>query len=118
MRRCLPPHSAQHRDGLNLLPLVKGSGTLKRDALHWHYPHYNSHPSSVPSSVLRKGNWKLIETFDPEGVELYHLGRDLSETTNLAARESAKLEELRRELNDWRERVGAEVMESNPDYQK
>ena len=114
----LPPHPAQHRDGLDLLPLVNGSGTLKRDALHWHYPHYNSHPSSVPSSVLRKGNWKLIETFDPEGVELYHLGRDLSETTNLAARESAKLKELRRELNDWRERVGAEIMEPNPDYQK
>ena len=114
----LPPHPAQHRDGLDLLPLVNGSGTLKRDALHWHYPHYNSHPSSVPSSVLRKVNWKLIETFDPEGVELYHLGRDLSETTNLAARESAKLKELRRELNDWRERVGAEIMEPNPDYQK
>jgi len=114
----LPPHPAQHRDGLNLLPLVKGSGTLKRDALHWHYPHYNSHPSSVPSSVLRKGDWKLIETFDPEGVELYHLGRDLSETTNLAAKEPAKLSALRQELADWRKKVGAERMEPNPDYQK
>jgi arylsulfatase A-like enzyme len=114
----LPPHPAQHRDGLNLLPLAKGSGTLKRDALYWHYPHYNSHPSSVPSSVLRKGDWKLIETFDPEGVELYHLGRDLSETTNLAASEPAKLAELRQELNDWRQKVGAEKMEPNPDYQK
>ena len=114
----LPAHPAQHRDGLNLLPLAKGSGTLKRDALHWHYPHYNSHPSAVPSSVLRQGDWKLIETFDPEGVELYHLGRDLSETTNLAAREPAKLSELRRELADWREKVGAERMEPNPDYQK
>ncbi|MDP6905631.1 MAG: sulfatase, partial [Verrucomicrobiota bacterium] len=109
----LPPHPAQHRDGLNLLPLAKGSGTLKRDALYWHYPHYNSHPSSVPSSVLRKGDWKLIETFDPEGVELYHLGRDLSETTNLAASEPAKLAELRQELNDWRQKVGAEKMEPN-----
>ena len=114
----LPPHPAQHRDGLDLLPLVNGSGTLKRDALHWHYPHYNSHPSSVPSSVLRKGNWKLIETFDPEGVELYHLGRDLSETTNLATREPAQLKELRRELNEWRKKVGAERMEPNPDYLK
>ncbi len=114
----LHPHPAQHRDGLNLLPLVKGSGTLKRDALYWHYPHYNSHPSSVPSSVLRKGDWKLIETFDPEGVELYHLGRDLSETTNLAASETAKLAELRQELTDWRKKVGAEKMEPNPDYQK
>ena len=114
----LHPHPAQHRDGLNLIPLAKGSGTLKRDALHWHYPHYNSHPSSVPSSVLRKGDWKLIETFDPEGVELYHLGRDLSETTNLAASEPAKLAELRQELADWRKKVGAERMEPNPDYQK
>lgn len=114
----LPLHPAQHRDGLDLLPLIKGADTLERDALHWHYPHYNSHPSSVPSSVLRKGHWKLIETFDPEGVELYHLGRDLSETTNLATREPIKLEELRRELNEWRKKVGAEKMEPNPDYQQ
>ena len=72
----------------------------------------------MPSSVLRKGDWKLIETFDPEGVELYHLGRDLSETTNLAASEPAKLAELRQELADWRKKVGAERMEPNPDYQK
>ena len=114
----LPLHPAQHRDGLNVLPLAKGSGSLKRDALHWHYPHYNSHPSAVPSSVLRKGDWKLIETFDPAGVELYHLGRDLSETTNLAAKEPTKLSELRRDLAEWREKVGAERMEPNPDYQK
>jgi hypothetical protein len=60
----------------------------------------------------------LIETFDPEGVELYHLGRDLSETTNLAIREPAKLSELRRELAEWRQQVGAEKMEPNPDYRK
>ena len=114
----LPLHPAQHRDGLDLLPLIKGADTLERDVLHWHYPHYNSHPSSMPSSVLRKGDWKLIETFDPEGVELYHLGRDLSETTNLATREPIKLKELRRELNEWRKKVGAEKMEPNPDYQQ
>ena len=39
----------------------------------------------MPSSVIRKGPWKLIETFDPEGVELYNLADDLSETRNLAA---------------------------------
>ena len=68
--------------------------------------------------MYKIGMKKLIETFDPEGVELYHLGHDLSETTNLATRESVKLAELRRELNDWREKVGAETMEPNPDYQK
>lgn len=52
---------------------------------------------------LRKGDWKLIETFDPESVELYHLGRDLSESTNIAARETAKLLELRQDLAEWRQ---------------
>jgi arylsulfatase A len=56
-----------------------------REAIFWHFPHYNQHPSAVPSSVIRKGPWKLIETFDPEGIELYNLEDDLSETTNLAA---------------------------------
>lgn len=68
--------------------------------------------------VLRKGDWKLIETFDPESVELYHLGRDLSESTNIAARETAKLLELRQDLAEWRQQVGAERMEPNPDYRE
>jgi len=42
----------------------------------------------------------------------------LSETTNLATREPAKLAELQSELNEWREKVGAEKMEPNPDYKK
>ena len=36
----------------------------------------------------------------------------------VATREPAKLKELRRELNEWRKKVGAERMEPNPDYQK
>jgi len=114
----LPPHPAQHRDGHNLRPLLEGEKALDRDALHWHYPHYNSHPYAVPSSVLRKGDWKLIEAFDPKGIELYHLGRDLSETQNLANSEPGKLAELRKELETWRQTVGAERMEPNPDHRQ
>jgi len=112
----LPLHPAQHRDGLDLRPVLKGALSLDREALFWHYPHYNSHPSAVPSSVMRKGEWKLIETFDPQGVELYHLGDDLGETTNLAKKEPAKLAELREELDAWRKEVDAEMMEPNPDH--
>ena len=98
--------------------MLEGAKSLDRQALFWHYPHYNSHPSAVPSSVMRKGDWKLIETFAPKGVELYHLGDDLSETTNLAKKQPSKLAELREELNAWREEVGAEMMEPNPDHGK
>lgn len=112
----LPPHPAQHRDGLDLRPVLEGAGSLDRKALFWHYPHYNSHPSSVPSSVIRKGDWKLIQTFDPEGFELYNLRDDLGETTNLMDSQTAKADELKRDLENWRRDVDAEMMEPNPDY--
>jgi len=113
----LPMHPAQHRDGIDLTPILKGEDHWDRKALHWHYPHYNSHPSAVPSSVLRKGDWKLIEAFDPKSIELYNLKTDLGETKNLADVEQEKLAELQKELNDWRESVGAEKMEPNLDFQ-
>ncbi|MBL6765248.1 MAG: sulfatase [Verrucomicrobiae bacterium] len=106
----------QHVDGVNLRPVLTAAGSLPDRALFWHFPHYNDHPSSVPSSVIRKGPWKLIETFDPRGIELYNLANDLSETSNLIATESVKVEELRRELDAWRQAVGAEMMQPNPDW--
>jgi arylsulfatase A len=111
----LPARPHQHLDGLGLEPLLRGEGLPPR-SLFWHYPHYNEHPSSVPCSVIRKGPWKLIETFDPEGVELYDLARDLGETTNLAAAEPERARELRAELEAWRVDVGAERMLPNPGH--
>lgn len=110
------PRPNQHRDGLNLLPLFQGMDPLGREAIFWHFPHYNRHPSSVPSSVIRKGSWKLIETFDPEGVELYNLANDLGETNNLAGERPDLMNALRRELRAWRREVGAEMMQPNPNH--
>ena len=112
----LPALPHQHRDGLNLQPLLNRSGSLPSRSLFWHYPHYNEHPASVPSSVIRKGPWKLIQTFDPEGVELYNLEQDLSESQNLATHETIKTNELLNELAQWQKDVGAEMMKANPDY--
>jgi len=111
-----PPRPNQHRDGVNLRPLFQGKDSLGRAAIFWHFPHYNRHPSSVPSSVIRKGPWKLIETFDPEGVELYNLAEDLSETRDLVTQRPDLVNELREELHAWRQKVGAEMMHPNPDY--
>jgi hypothetical protein len=91
-------------------------GSLGREAIFWHFPHYNGHPSSVPSSVIRKGPRKLIETFDPQGLELYNLDDDLSETSNLARQREDLANELRQELDAWRRGVGAEMMRPNPQY--
>jgi arylsulfatase A len=113
----LPQLPHQHLDGLDLSDLVKGSSfRLDRNSLFWHFPHYNEHPSSVPSSVIRKGAWKLIETFDPAGFELYNLDQDLGETTNLVESNPEKFTELQKDLVKWRTEVGAEMMQANPNY--
>jgi arylsulfatase A len=111
----LPLRPHQHVDGVNLEPLLRGEGVEPR-SLFWHYPHYNEHPSSVPCGVIRKGCWKLIESFDPPGVELYDLERDIGETSDRAAAHPDVVRELRAELEAWRVRVGAERMLPNPDH--
>jgi len=66
--------------------------------------------------VIRRGRWKLIESFDPEARELYDLEADLGETTDVAAEYPDVVAELAADLTRWRDEVGAEPMRPNPDY--
>ena len=68
---------------------------------------------SFPSSVIRKGDWKLIQSFDPAKVELFNLTDDISEKYDLANIRTNVRDELLVELNVWREEVGAEMMKIN-----
>jgi len=109
----LRPH--QHVDGRNLVPVLTG-GSLDREAIFWHYPHYNRHPHSFPSGVIRAGDWKLIEAYETGQLSLYNLANDLGETTDVSATQPAKLAELHAMLRAWKERVGADPMRPNPEF--
>jgi uncharacterized sulfatase len=100
-------------DGESLLPLLKQSGKLSRDALYWHYPHYHH---STPAGAIRVANWKLIEFFEDGRLELYDLARDPGETKDLSAERKKKAQELREKLNQWRTDVGAELPIENPEF--
>jgi len=107
------PGPGQVLDGESLLPLLRQSGGLKRDALFWHYPHY--HPGgATPYSAIRRGDWKLIEFLEDDHVELYDLLADLGEQNDLAAKMPAR--ELRQQLHAWRKQTGAQMPAPNPDY--
>lgn len=102
-------------DGESLVPLLRGSGGLSRDALFWHYPHY--HPGgATPYGAVRKGDLKLIESYEDGSLELYDLARDPGEAENLAARRPDEARELRNLLDRWRRSVGAQMPSPNPDY--
>jgi|GEM_PF-159837 len=113
----LPARPHQHLDGRSLAGVLGGGAAPERDALFWHYPHYNRHPHSAPASIIRKGAWKLIEFPEsPDKTALYNLERDLGEFHNLAAAEPERVRELAAELHRWRDEVGAEAMLPNPQF--
>jgi len=103
-------------DGVSLRPLFEDPGVdLKRGALHWHYPHYHM-MGARPHSVIRQGDWKLIELHETGSLELYDLSKDIHEDRNLAATHPEKAEELLDKLRRWRDRVGAQMPSPNPHY--
>lgn len=110
----LRPH--QHVDGENLVPVLTGQDPLDREALYWHYPHYNEHPHSFPSGAIRAENWKLIEAFEGGKLSLFNLADDIGEATDLSDRKPAKVTELHAMLKAWRKQVGADLMRPNPEY--
>lgn len=105
-------------DGVSLVPLLRRSGKLERDALFWHYPHYQHYQlgGTTPYGAIRAGDFKLIEFYDDMRVELYNLHDDIGEEHNLAAQMPAKADELRARLHAWRKEVGAQMPTRNPAY--
>ena len=100
-------------DGLSLVPLLRDPQTrLDREALFFHYPHY--YRTTTPVSAVRQGDWKLLEYYEDQRRELYHLREDPSEARDLAAEQPEKAAELRRLLDAWRNEVGAQLPEPRP----
>lgn len=101
-------------DGVSVAPLWDEREYTERESFYWYYPHYHS-TALRPGAAVRKGDYKLIETYDPQGVELYDLRQDLSETTNLAERMPEKTAELLAELRGYLDDVSAIPPTLNPD---
>jgi len=105
----------QHRDGVSLVPLLKRTGNLKRKAIYWHYPHYGNQGGS-PGGVVRAGDYKLIEFYEDNRVEMYNLKDDIGEKHDLSAELPKKAAQLRKMLHDWRKAVDAQMPSPNPEY--
>jgi len=101
-------------DGRSIVPLLKQSGTLKREAVYWHYPHYRGRLG--PYSIVRGGDWKLIKRYDSGKRELYNLAEDLSEKNDLAAKMPEKISELDKRLTAFLNSCGAKMPKPNPEH--
>lgn len=108
------PKPEQHVDGRSLVPLLRG-GKMAERPLYWHYPHYGNQGGD-PSSVIRKGQWKLIHYWEDGTNELYDLEKDVEEKNNVAAQQPEMVNQLWSELEQWLESVGARLPRPDPRY--
>jgi arylsulfatase A len=115
------PDPVKIQDGLSIKPLFTKGGTIDRNALYFHYPHYH-HQGFKPAGAVREGDYKLIEWFEQtlrgeEGqVNLYNLKEDIGEEHDLSKEMPELTNSLREKLHAWRKRVGAQEMTVNPNY--
>lgn len=88
-------------DGESLMPLLRQSGDLQRDAIYFHYPNYAFHKDNRLGAAIREGNHKLIRWYDDESLELYDLDQDIAEKQNLAEEQPELAKQLSLKLQDW-----------------
>lgn len=112
----LPKMTEQHQDGMSFLPYLKGENSPNSRAIYWHFPHYSNHGMQSPGGAIVYGDYKLLEYYENNSVQLFNLKEDIGEQNDLSSTHPEKTAELRTMLHNWRESVSARMMEPNPDY--
>lgn len=121
-------------DGRSWVPLLSGNeDDLAERSVFWHYPLYlqgssydqvvpvygteDNHWRATPCSVIRQGNWKLIQFFESDSVKLFDLKNDPGETRDLAPSKPEKAKALLTQLKAWQSETKAVIPTTpNPDF--
>ena len=101
-------------DGVSLVPILKGESIPERP-LFWHYPHYGNQ-GGAPAAAMRQGDWKLIEWYEDERIELFNLSQDISEKNNLSNQDPDRTRAMLKLLHEWQKEVGAKFPAINPRF--
>jgi arylsulfatase A-like enzyme len=111
---CGFPVSEHPIDGRSFAVELLQTGPMEEAIQYWHYPHYHGGSGMKPASALRKGKYKLIEWHEEylsgkPAWELYDLVADPGEEKDLSEELPEILEELRQDLDEWKNEVKAQM---------
>jgi len=98
----------QHKDGVSIVPLLKGKEKIERDFIFLHFPHYGNQ-GEVPSSSIVSDEWKLIYSYEYEKYFLYNLNEDIQEKQNLIEKNPSELKNLKDILWTFIKETGAKL---------
>lgn len=121
-------------DGASIVPLLHGN-KIETRAIFWHFPLYLKSQGNgrvfpisgtqqlnwrgVPSSMICKGDWKLMHLFEDDSIRLYNVATDISESEDLAARHPKMAQQLLAELKSWQKKTKAVIpTQLNPAFEK
>lgn len=108
-----PLKPKEHLDGIDMMPVLAGTGAVAERPFYWHYPHYDE---TTPYSSAIVDGWKVIRYADDGKTELYNLNHDPMEKEDLAARHPARASKLLANLDGYLAAVDAQPAASNPDF--
>lgn len=77
-------------DGQNIQPLLEGGKISRSKPLFWRYKNGTNNRQFA----MRDGDWKLVTDGSFANPELFNIREDISEKTNLASQESARLAQM------------------------
>jgi arylsulfatase A-like enzyme len=122
--------TTQPVDGTDISPLLKGKAIPER-SIFWHYPLYLSGRGftidltdgrtyswrGVPSTSMRRGDYKLMHLHEDNSILLYNLKDDPGETKNLVKTMPKLAAKLHAELKKWQADTNAPIPTvPNPEY--
>jgi len=88
-------------DGMDFLPILTGEKRGMKRTLFWR----RVGPNWVKTHrAVRDGNWKLIEERNGKD-QLYNLGEDIGEKSNLAGEQKAKVSRMKKLLDQWENQI-------------
>ncbi len=119
-----------------MYPLLKQDGNLKREAIFWHRPCYQPKYAGTPTTVIRKGDYKLLFyyndylKYDPshnnstggfygdlyigKKVELFNIKEDIGETNNLASSMPERTNEMVTDIKNFLQERNVKLPIANP----
>jgi len=117
----MEPRTGQVLDGVSIVPALQQKGPLPREAIFCHFPHYIPATGNLPSTSVRRGDWKLIRFYadnddQSDRFELYDLRNDIGERKNLAAAMPEQVGRLNALIKRNTEQTDPLVPFANPAY--
>jgi arylsulfatase A-like enzyme len=115
-----PMPSGLEIDGISQVPALLDK-EAPRKVLYGFWPNYIKRLNVIPAAWIRQGDYKLIRYF-ADGVnqsdrnELYHVGKDPGEATDLAHQLPERVEALSKKLTQHFRDTRAVIPVANPAY--